>query len=85
MSVYMLDIKTSLNPLVLERILQVTRYRGFQLQTVAMYPATKKSGFVVQLSVESDKSVKNLKKQLLKIIDIEAINIDDQGLSKIFA
>ena len=72
-------------PLVMERLLQVVRYRGFSLHSVSMFPNDVDNELVIELSVETDKSVENLKNQLLKIIDIKQIKVEDQNRQKITA
>ncbi|WP_394173700.1 acetolactate synthase 2 small subunit [Thalassotalea litorea] len=80
MTLHHLKITASDHVMVVERLLQVTRYRGYRLCGLSMVPAEQKNILDIQLSVESDKSVENLAKQLLKIIDIEQIKVEDQGL-----
>lgn len=84
MSQYKLKIVSKAQATVLERLLQVTRYRGFHVTSMTMF-AGGHDEFDIQLSVVSDKSVENLKQQLLKIIDIERINVEDQAQQQITA
>ncbi|TRX58040.1 acetolactate synthase 2 small subunit [Thalassomonas sp. M1454] len=72
-------------PLVMERLLQVVRYRCFTLHSVSMFPNNADDELSIELSVDTDKSVENLKKQLLKIIDIKQITVEDQARQKIIA
>ncbi|TKB45398.1 acetolactate synthase 2 small subunit [Thalassotalea mangrovi] len=80
MTLHHLKITAFDHVMVVERLLQVTRYRGFRLCGLSMLPAQQDNLLDIQLSVESDRSVENLTKQLLKIIDIEQIKVEDQGL-----
>ncbi|MDG1733994.1 MAG: acetolactate synthase 2 small subunit [Thalassotalea sp.] len=82
---HMFTITAHKNPLVMERLLQVVRYRGFTLHSVSMFPSDVEQEVNVQLSVETDKSVENLKNQLLKIIDIKHITVEDRSRQKIIA
>lgn len=81
---YNLKIAAKAQSTVLERLLQVTRYRGFDITAMAV-SSDVNDKFDIQLSVVSDKSVENLKHQLLKIIDIEHINVEDQAQQQITA
>ncbi|OUS29505.1 acetolactate synthase 2 small subunit [Thalassotalea sp. 42_200_T64] len=80
-----LTITARHQPVVLERLLQVTRYRGFNVVGMTMFPVSELDQLTIELSVVSDKSVDNLKNQLLKIIDIEQIKVEDQALQKFMA
>ncbi|KGJ88109.1 acetolactate synthase 2 small subunit [Thalassotalea sp. ND16A] len=80
-----LTITAKHQPVVLERLLQVTRYRGFNVVGMTMFPVSELEQLTIELSVVSDKSVDNLKNQLLKIIDIEQIKVEDQALQKFMA
>lgn len=80
MTLHHLKITASDHVMVVERLLQVTRYRGYRLCGLSMLPGEQKDLLDIQLSVESDRSIENLTKQLLKIIDIEQIKVEDQGL-----
>ncbi|MEW6997313.1 acetolactate synthase 2 small subunit [Colwelliaceae bacterium BS250] len=84
MQQYRLTIIAQQQPVLMERILQVVRYRGFSAKSLSMLPA-KDNKVVIEVSVEGDKSVDNLQKQLLKIIDIEQIKAEDQLKQKITA
>ena len=80
-----LTITAKQQPVVMERLLQVTRYRGFNVVGMTMFELTELGELTIKLSVVSDKPIDNLKNQLLKIIDIEQINVEDQALQKIMA
>ena len=84
MQQYRLTIIAQQQPVLMERILQVVRYRGFSAKSLRMLPA-QANKVVIEVSVEGDKSVENLQKQLLKIIDIEQIKAEDQLKQKITA
>ncbi len=85
MQQHTLKITAKQQPVVMERLLQVIRYRGFNLLSVSMFTTEQTNQLAIVVSVESDKSIKNLKNQLLKIIDIDQIKVEDQALQKITA
>ena len=63
-------------PTVLERLLQVTRYRGFLVTGMTMFPSTDENILDIELTVQSDKSIEHLHHQLNKLIDISDVSVD---------
>lgn len=74
MSSHVLTIQTKNQPVVLERLLQVTRYRGFEVAGMEMKPLADFSGLLVTLSIVSDKPISLLTNQLNKLYDIECLD-----------
>ena len=74
MSSHVLTIQTKNQPVVLERLLQVTRYRGFEVAGMEMKPMADFSGLLVTLSIVSDKPISLLTNQLNKLYDIEYLD-----------
>ncbi len=83
--VQQIQIQAKDSPVVLERILQVIRYRGYKVCHLNMNKSPKNKGLTIEVSVESDKMVENLIHQLGKIVDIEQIKVKDQAEQKITA
>ncbi len=71
---HVLTIQTKNQPVVLERLLQVTRYRGFEVAGMEMKPMADFSGLLVTLSIVSDKPISLLTNQLNKLYDIEYLD-----------
>ena len=71
---HVLTIQTKNQPVVLERLLQVTRYRGFEVAGMEMKPLADFSGLLVTLSIVSDKPISLLTNQLNKLYDIEYLD-----------
>ena len=69
----------------MERVLQVTRYRGFELCGLSMLENEEDNTLLIELSLKGDKSIENLQHQLLKIFDITQIKVEDQEHQKITA
>lgn len=69
-------LKISLNnqPTVMERLMQVTRYRGFAINELAMQQ-TSQTQLQVTLSVNSKHPIENLSRQLMKLVDVIDISI----------
>jgi len=75
MAQHCLTIRTRNEPVVLERLLQVTRYRGFQLTGMEMHPASETSSLIVTLNICSEKPISLLTNQLNKLYDIQALEL----------
>ena len=71
---HVLTIQTKNQPVALERLLQVTRYRGFEVAGMEMKPLADFSGLLVTLSIVSDKPISLLTNQLSKLYDIEYLD-----------
>lgn len=82
---YQLQIRANKNPVIMERVLQVTRYRGFELCGLSMLENEEDNTLLIELSLKGDKSIENLQHQLLKIFDITQIKVEDQEHQKITA
>jgi acetolactate synthase II small subunit len=70
-----LTIQTGLEVVALERLLQVTRYRGFQLCGMEMKPLADMSGLLVTLNILSDKPISLLTAQLNKLYDVQQLEL----------
>ena len=82
MSSHVLTIQTKNQPVVLERLLQVTRYRGFEVAGMEMKPMADFSGLLVTLSIVSDKPISLLTNQLNKLYDIEYLDCVESDLTQ---
>jgi acetolactate synthase II small subunit len=82
MSNHVLTIQTKNQPVVLERLLQVTRYRGFEVAGMEMKPLADFSGLLVTLSIVSDKPISLLTNQLNKLYDIEYLDCVESELTQ---
>ena len=69
-------------PTVLERLLQVTRYRGFLVTGMTMFPCADENGLDIELTVQSDKSIEQLHHQLNKLIDVNNVTVDSNVISQ---
>ena len=79
---HVLTIQTKNQPVVLERLLQVTRYRGFVVAGMDMKPMADFSGLLVTLSIVSDKPISLLTNQLNKLYDIEYLDCVESELTQ---
>ncbi len=70
-----LTITTSNEASVVERLLQVTRYRGYQLAGLQLTPLTDRAGMRITLQVQSDKPITLLTNQLVKLYDVQQLEM----------
>jgi acetolactate synthase II small subunit len=70
-----LTIQTGFEVVAIERLLQVTRYRGFQLCGMEMKPMADMSGLLVTLNILSDKPISLLTAQLNKLYDVQHLEL----------
>ena len=68
MAQHCLTIRTRNEPVVLERLLQVTRYRGFELTAMDMRPLAEFGSMLITLNISSDKPISLLTNQLNKLV-----------------
>lgn len=62
---------------VAERVLQVTRYRGYQLSAMTLNPTNDAQTLLIQLSVSSDKPIDLLTRQLQKLYDVREVRCEN--------
>ena len=62
---------------VLERILRVTRHRGFLVQSmqIEQFNDQEQSGYRIELSVTSERPIEHLTNQLVKLFDVEQVQL----------
>lgn len=78
---HVLSITASNTPTVIERLLQVTRYRGYQLLGLEFNAAANSSGLEITLTVCSDKPIQLLTNQLNKLHDVQQLNLAAASLT----
>jgi len=62
---------------VLERILQVTRYRGFLINGMTAQVNTGNNVATIELLVSSDRPISLLIDQINKLVDIKSVAVDN--------
>ena len=81
MNNYQLTIKADDKQVVLERILQVTRYRGFLINGINARVNTGTNIGTIELMVRSERSIDLLTDQINKLIDIKDVQVTNNGKS----
>lgn len=79
MNQHTLKITASDQPTVLERLLQVSRYRGFTVTGMTMFPSDKSNQLNIELSVRSEQAISKLEQQLDKLFDILDVNVENSN------
>ncbi|MBL4899383.1 MAG: acetolactate synthase 2 small subunit [Colwellia sp.] len=77
MNNYKLIIMTDDKQVVLERILQVTRYRGFLINGMTAQVNTGNNVATIELLVSSDRPISLLIDQINKLVDIKSVAVDN--------
>lgn len=72
---YLLDIKADDKPVLLERVLRVTRHRGFIIKQVAATQNHESHVASVEIIVDSDRPISFLTNQIEKLWDIRTVNV----------
>ncbi|GHE88789.1 acetolactate synthase 2 small subunit [Thalassotalea profundi] len=78
MNDYQLIILADDKQVVLERILQVTRYRGFLINGINAKVNTGTHIGTIELMVSSDRPIELLVDQINKLIDIKEVKVDSK-------
>lgn len=79
MNHYQLVITVDDKQVVLERILQVTRYRGFLINGMNAVVNTGTQIGTIELQVSSDRPIELLVDQINKLIDIKDVKVDNNA------
>ncbi|MBI6549518.1 acetolactate synthase 2 small subunit [Xenorhabdus lircayensis] len=82
---HQLAIQARFCPEILERILRVTRHRGFQVSALNMDHATDSDNVSIELTVTSQRSVNLLFSQLMKLVDVAGVEIQHKEAQLISA
>ena len=85
MNNYQLTIKVDDKQVVLERILQVTRYRGFLISGITAEVNTGTHIGTIVLMVRSERPISLLTDQINKLIDIKEVKVDNDAAQQINA
>jgi len=79
MNRYQLAIQVDDKQVVLERILQVTRYRGFLIDGITAKVNTGTHIGYIELLIRSDRPIELLVDQINKLIDIKTVKVTNRS------
>lgn len=71
---YQVNIVANHHPETLERILRVTRHRGFRVESLDMDPLFESKQIKLQMTVSSERPLILLSSQLEKLIDTVSVS-----------
>ncbi|MAA94559.1 MULTISPECIES: acetolactate synthase 2 small subunit [unclassified Arsukibacterium] len=80
-----LNITANNEASVVERLLQVARYRGYQLAGLELTPLAEKAGLSITLTVSSDKPIHLLTSQLHKLYDVRDLQLASADIAALRA
>ncbi|HGF7191386.1 TPA: acetolactate synthase 2 small subunit [Vibrio cholerae] len=72
---YLLDIKADDKLVLLERVLRVTRHRGFVIKQVAATQNHESKIASVEIIVDSDRPITTLTNQIEKLWDVRTVEV----------
>lgn len=72
---YLLDIKADDKPVLLERVLRVTRHRGFVIKQVVATQNHESKIASVEIIVDSDRPITTLTNQIEKLWDVRTVEV----------
>ena len=72
---YLLDIKADDKPVLLERVLRVTRHRGFIVKQVAGTQNHESKIASVEIIVDSERPISFLVNQIEKLWDVRTVDV----------
>ena len=78
---YQLIIMADDKQVVLERILQVTRYRGFLINGMNAEVNTGNNVATITMTVSSERPISLLIDQINKLIDIKGVRVDNSAVN----
>ncbi|HGJ5874396.1 MULTISPECIES: acetolactate synthase 2 small subunit [Arsenophonus] len=79
---YRLNIEARFRPEILERILRVTRHRGFQVNAIIMNQRSDGNNVSIEITVNSQRPLNILCSQLIKLVDVFDIEIKQQAVKQ---
>lgn len=80
-----LNITANNEASVVERLLQVTRYRGYQLAGLQLTPLAEMAGLSITLTVSSNKPIHLLTSQLHKLHDVRDLQLASADIAALRA
>jgi acetolactate synthase II small subunit len=82
---HVLNITANNTPAVVERLLQVTRYRGYELAGLELSPKADMRSLTITLKVSGEKPIHLLTSQLHKLVDIQQLELVSAELAVLSA
>ena len=85
MSQYQLQITAQFRPEIMERVLRMTRHRGFRVDEMQMSTSADGQQLAMEMTVSSIRPITQLSRQLEKLLDVQQVEVQAvaQELKKI--
>lgn len=85
MSQYQLQVTAQFRPEIMERVLRMTRHRGFRVDEMHMSTSSDGQQLIMEMTVFSVRPIAQLSRQLDKLLDVQQVEIQAvaQELKKI--
>ena len=85
MSQYQLQVTAQFRPEIMERVLRMTRHRGFRVDEMHMQTSIDGQQLIMEISVFSVRPITQLSRQLDKLLDVQQVEVQAvaQELKKI--
>ncbi|WP_417618434.1 acetolactate synthase 2 small subunit [Oceanisphaera sp.] len=80
MNQYQLQIAAQFRPEVLERVLRMTRHRGFRVDEMEMSTLDNGQSLMINMMVTSDRPITQLSRQLEKLMDVTLVQVQELEL-----
>lgn len=74
MNQHTLEIEARPQPEIMERILRVTRHRGFALKSMQLDTMESCPNFKIRVTVSSERNIDQLRNQLNKLVDVARVD-----------
>ena len=79
---HVLSIRTDHQAIALERLLQITRYRGFAIQGMEMTSMPSGQGKLITLYINTEKPIHLLTNQLNKMYHVDRLELVTQAVNE---
>jgi acetolactate synthase II small subunit len=74
-----MHIEAKDRPAMLERLLRVTRHRGFAIREMQMNTSAERDSVTISVTVASDRPISLLLGQLSKLVDVASVNLKSES------
>lgn len=79
---HVLSIRTDHQAIALERLLQITRYRGFDIERMEMTSMPNHRGQLITLYLDTEKPIHLLTNQLNKMYHVDRLELVTQAMNE---
>ncbi|MBW2367466.1 MAG: acetolactate synthase 2 small subunit [Deltaproteobacteria bacterium] len=77
-------LETRNRPAALERLLRVTRHRGFKIESLQMETADKPSVLNIWVTLKGARPIHTLAHQLKKLVDVNTVTVGEKQAMSVY-